>query len=114
LIGANYRSTNPLRCGFRLIEGYFEILAVISVLLSLYSSGYSLNAETRPTPRPAKNRPARNNGMAVAAVCRMTPNIKTQLEAIRLQRRPMRSAMGAAPRAPKKVPAERMDTIADV
>jgi hypothetical protein len=71
-----------------------------------------LKAEIKPTPRPAKKRPARKMGIPVAAVCRMTPRLNTWAEAIRPQRRPIRSPMGAAPRAPKNVPAERMETMA--
>jgi hypothetical protein len=40
--------------------------------------------------------------------------MKTQHETIRDQRRPIRSAMGAAPSAPKNVPAERIETISEV
>lgn len=49
--------------------------------------------------------------MEVAAVCRMTPRVKTSVELMRLHRRPTKSATGAAPRAPKKVPADKMETI---
>jgi hypothetical protein len=45
-------------------------------------------AEIRPTPRPAKKRPARNNGMLVATVCRTTPRLKTHVARIKPQRRP--------------------------
>jgi hypothetical protein len=44
----------------------------------------------------------------------MTPNENTMEETIRDQRRPIRSAIIAAPRAPKKVPAERIETISEV
>lgn len=37
--------------------------------------------------------------------------MKIKHEQMRLHRRPTKSATGAAPRAPKKVPAERMETI---
>jgi hypothetical protein len=74
---------------------------------------YLLKADTRPTPRPAKKRPATNIGNAVAAVCKITPNMKTQQEKINDQRRPSLSAMGAAPRAPKNVPADRIETTSD-
>ena len=70
-----------------------------------------LVADMRPTPNPAKNRPARKRGMLTAAVCRMTPKINTNDDRIRPKRRPAQSARGAAPRAPKKVPADRMETI---
>jgi tetrahydromethanopterin S-methyltransferase subunit F len=72
-----------------------------------------LIAEIKPTPKPAKNRPATKSGMAVAAVCKATPNIKTTVEAIKPSRRPIASATGAAVSAPKKVPAERIDTIVE-
>ena len=73
-----------------------------------------LRAETRPTPYPAKKRPAMKSGCVVAAVWRMTPRLKTRpAEAIKPQRRPSRSPKGAAVKAPKKVPAERIDTISE-
>jgi len=68
-------------------------------------------AEIKPTPKPAKNRPATNRGIAVAAVCKTTPKMKTSVEAIRPNRRPKISATGAALRAPKNVPADRIETI---
>lgn len=67
----------------------------------------------RPTPNPAKNRPARNRGRATAAVWRMTPKINTTVEAIRASRRPILSARKGDVRAPKKVPAERILTMAE-
>jgi hypothetical protein len=67
----------------------------------------------RPTPNPAKKRPAKKMGMAVAAVWRITPRLNTQVEAIKLHLRPMLSAMRGEARAPKKVPADRMETMAD-
>ncbi len=51
--------------------------------------------------------------MAVAAVCSTTPKLKTQVEIIKPGRRPTESAKKGEARAPKKVPAERMDTMAD-
>lgn len=47
----------------------------------------------------------------MAAVCRMTPKMKTMADKMRPQRRPTASARGAAPRAPKKVPADKMETM---
>lgn len=77
--------------------------------------GYNvLKAETKPTPNPAKNLPAMNNGKLVEAVCRMTPKLNTQHDTMRDQRLPSRSAIKAAPRAPKKVPAERIETMVEV
>jgi hypothetical protein len=51
--------------------------------------------------------------MEVAIVCRTTPSTKTPFDAMRPQRRPMMSPTGAAPRAPKNVPAERIETMAE-
>jgi hypothetical protein len=66
----------------------------------------------RPTPKPAKKRPARNMGIAVAIVWRTTPRLKTQVEIIKAGRRPRKSARRGDARAPKKVPADRMETMA--
>lgn len=85
----------------------------VTISIEYSDRANKLKAEMRPTPKPAKNRPATNNGMAVAAVWRMTPNVKTPVDAIKPHRRPTISPIGAALRAPKKVPAERMDTIVD-
>lgn len=63
---------------------------------------------------PAKNLPATNKGMSIEIVCKMTPNVKTPVLNIIAHRRPSVSARGADRRAPKKVPADRMDTISDV
>jgi hypothetical protein len=53
-----------------------------------------------------------NNGWLVDAVWRMTPRLKTiAAEAMRPYFRPRISAVGAARRAPRKVPAERIETI---
>ena len=73
-----------------------------------------LKAETIPTPKPAKKRPAMNIGSSVAAVCKITPRLNTQHAAIKAIRLPRKSADGAAHNAPKNVPAERMDTINEV
>lgn len=70
-----------------------------------------LVAERRPTPIPAKNRPATKSGIALAAVWRITPKENTQLLIIIASRRPKISATGAANSAPKKVPAESRETI---
>lgn len=72
-----------------------------------------LRAEINPTPKPAKNRPARNKGIAVEIVCRTTPRLNTQVEIIKAGRRPKKSASKGEARAPKKVPADRIDTMAD-
>ncbi len=76
-------------------------------------NGNILRADTNPTPRPAKKRPATNRGRWVAAVCKMTPKINTPQETIRDHLLPSLSAIGAAPRAPKNVPAERIETTSD-
>lgn len=73
-----------------------------------------LKAETSPTPKPAKKRPAKKSGIAVAAVWRITPKVKTRAAAISANRRPRKSAQGAAESEPKKVPADRIETIAAV
>jgi hypothetical protein len=73
-----------------------------------------LKADTRPTPKPAKKRPATNMGNLVAAVCKITPKLNTQQDAIKAKRRPIRSATGAAPSAPKNVPADKIETTSDV
>jgi len=72
-----------------------------------------LRAETRPTPKPAKKRPARNRSRLVEATWRMTPRLNIQQETIKDQRRPILSAIKGENRAPKNVPAERMETTAD-
>lgn len=72
-----------------------------------------LSAEMRPTPKPAKNRPARKRGMAVAMVWRTTPRLNTHVEMRRAGRRPRWSARKGEARAPKNVPAERMETMPD-
>jgi hypothetical protein len=69
--------------------------------------------EIIPTPRPANTRPATNRLRAVAPVCMATPKKKTPHAPTIPQRRPMKSPIGAAKRAPKKVPSERIDTTRD-
>lgn len=51
--------------------------------------------------------------MAVEMVCKITPRQKTTIVTINPYLRPKKSAVGAAVRAPKKVPAERIETIID-
>jgi hypothetical protein len=71
-----------------------------------------LRAEIKPTPYPAKKRPAMNRGCDVETVWRMTPKLKTiPADSIRPMRRPRKSPTGEAVRAPKKVPAERIETM---
>jgi hypothetical protein len=57
--------------------------------------------------------PATNRGISVAAVCKTTPKMNTTEDTIKASRLPSRSAIGAAKSAPKKVPAERIETISD-
>jgi len=95
--------------------GRGELKVSVSLILCLSSRRwYWLIAEIKPTPKPAKNLPATKRGIAVAAVCKMTPKIKTNVDATKPNRRPIRSAIGAAVRAPKNVPADRMETIVAV
>lgn len=72
------------------------------------------SAEIKPTPTPAKKRPARNSGRDVAAVWKTTPTLKIQHDTMRPQRRPMLSPSNGDARAPKKVPADRIETTAEV
>jgi hypothetical protein len=70
-----------------------------------------LNAEIRPTPNPAKKRPATKRGIEDEAVCNITPKQNTTRLTISASLLPRKSARGAAARAPKKVPADKIDTI---
>lgn len=70
-------------------------------------------AETKPTPNPATRRPATSRPKEVEAVCRITPTMKTTQPLTMVVRRPNQSAKSPAMRAPKKVPAERIDVIND-
>lgn len=83
------------------------------MMMTMMNLVYLLRAEIKPTPKPAKKRPARNMGMAVEIVCRTTPRLKTQVEIMRAGRRPKKSASRGEARAPKKVPADRMETMDD-
>ena len=51
--------------------------------------------------------------MEIATVCSITPKVKTPVLNIMAHRRPIVSASGADRRAPKNVPADRIDTISD-
>jgi hypothetical protein len=72
-----------------------------------------LKADINPTPRPAKKRPATKSGIATEAVCKITPKLNTTRVTISPRLLPMKSASGAAARAPKNVPADKMETIKD-
>ncbi|KAK0935416.1 hypothetical protein LTS01_026164, partial [Friedmanniomyces endolithicus] len=55
-----------------------------------------------------------NIGCDDEAVCKITPRLNTiPHEEIKPSLRPTESANGAASSAPKKVPADRMDTMSD-
>ena len=69
--------------------------------------------ETIPTPQPAKIRPTTKRGIAVAATCMATPTEKMATARTTQYRLPRKSAAGAAKRAPKKVPADRIETTRD-
>lgn len=55
--------------------------------------------------------PDKKSGMSVEAVWSETPNANIPIAIIRDGRRPSRSPAGAATRAPKNVPALKIDTI---
>ena len=69
--------------------------------------------ETIPTPQPAKTRPTTKRGRAVAAVCMATPAAKMMTARTTDHRLPRKSAVGAANRAPKNVPTDKMETTRD-
>ena len=71
------------------------------------------NIETIPTPQPAKTRPTTKRGRAEAAVCMATPAEKMRTARTMDHLLPRKSAVGAAKRAPKKVPAGKMETTRD-
>jgi hypothetical protein len=55
-----------------------------------------------------------NTGCVVETVCKITPRLKTIPDAVnRPQRRPKRSANGAARRAPRNLPPVRIDTMSE-
>jgi hypothetical protein len=71
-----------------------------------------MTADTKPMPRPAITRPGTSSATVVEAT-RMTPMEKTPQPAMIVERRPIQSAREPANRAPKKVPADKMETIRD-
>ena len=71
------------------------------------------NIETIPTPQPAKTRPTAKRGRAEAAVCMATPAEKMRTARTTDHLLPRKSAAGAAKRAPKKVPADKIETTRD-
>ena len=68
-------------------------------------------AETNPTPKPATMRPPTSTPTVVEATCRDTPPAKMAQAMMMDRRRPIQSARLPPKRAPKKVPAERIDVI---
>jgi hypothetical protein len=69
--------------------------------------------EMMPTPKPAMRRPTTRRGIVVDTIWRMTPTLKIKQAPMMDGRRPIMSASEPAKRAPKKVPAERMDVTRD-
>lgn len=69
--------------------------------------------ETIPTPKPAKTRPITKRGRARAATCMATPTAKTRTATTTDHRLPRKSAAGAAKRAPKNVPTDKIETTRD-
>jgi hypothetical protein len=72
-----------------------------------------MTAETKPMPNPAIRRPGIRTPTLEEATCRMTPSEKMVHPAMIVARRPIQSATEPAIRAPKKVPAERIETMRD-
>ena len=70
-------------------------------------------ADTNPTPKPAMRRPATMSPRVLDAVCSTTPRMKIPHPAMMVVRRPTKSARSPAMRAPKNVPAERMEVMRD-
>jgi hypothetical protein len=71
-------------------------------------------AETKPTPKPAMRRPATSRPRPEDAVCKMQPMPYTIHPRITVVLLPNQSARSPARMAPKKVPAERIETIKDL
>ena len=72
-----------------------------------------INMETIPTPQPAKIRPTTKRGIADAAACMATPAQKIMTARTTDHLLPRKSAVGAAKRAPKNVPTDKMETMRD-
>jgi hypothetical protein len=70
-------------------------------------------AEMMPTAKPAITRPAIRRPMFCAAVWRTTPTTKIMQARMMDKRRPIMSAKLPAKRAPKKVPADRIEVMSD-
>ena len=72
-----------------------------------------INIDTIPTPRPAKTRPTTKRAKALAPACIATPTKKTMTPRTTDHRLPRKSANGAAIKAPKNVPADKIETTRD-
>jgi hypothetical protein len=72
-----------------------------------------IRIDKSPTPNPAIARPATKRPMPVDAVCIATPIQNTRAANCIPNFLPMISATGAPRRAPKKVPADRIETTRD-
>ena len=70
-------------------------------------------ADMNPTPSPQMTRPAHIRPRPVEAVSRMQPTVKMKQPVMMVVRRPMKSAMSPAMRAPRKVPRDRMEVVKD-
>lgn len=71
-----------------------------------------VKTERPPTPRPETHRPiATWYHLYSVVICTMTPTQKTMLQTTIQARRPNLSAIGAAIRAPMRVPMLRSETI---
>jgi hypothetical protein len=71
------------------------------------------NVRLIPTHQPAKTRPAKKRGRAVAAVCMQIPTEKMITPMTMDHRRPKKSAAGPENRAPKKAPMGKVETTRD-
>jgi hypothetical protein len=112
LVGSDNDTTDPLGRSLGLVHGDCQVLVKVGCIVVADLRVNLLIAETRPTPSPAKKRPAMNKGWLVETVCKITPKLKTNpIADMRPILRPRISAHGAARSAPKNVPADRMDTI---
>lgn len=60
------------------MEASYQEMSVPRIHLGLDSDWYKgMRDDNTPTPNPARQRPAMNNGMAVAIVWKTTPRVKT-------------------------------------
>jgi hypothetical protein len=71
-------------------------------------------AETKPTPKPVMIRPTAKTATVLEAIWITTPIANTTQPVIIVVRRPIQSERSPARRAPKKVPADRIETIKEL